>query len=242
MVRTLVRQGVVAALATALAGCLGPGVPPASTIHASDGNVRQPVLRAAISIPEPRGAPSNPQTGHALELGFTRGSGSSSQTLASNYVGFGGKQFTAPATLDYDFTLTYLDMAYRFRAVDAGTGLGFEALSGIALAELDFRVASPSQQASESLSSPGLQVGLGALWRPRPGPSLHARAMWFSSYDYDGVSNATRVDVYLAQAVWRHATLRAGYSWWSLESDRGDAVSPISVEFRGPALGLELMF
>lgn len=243
--QSTVRPCLAAALALGLCACAGPGAPPpppATALNISDDNVFQPVLRGAVKFPESRDAPSDPHTGHAVEFGFTRGSGGSSQTLASNYVYFGGTQFNAPTTLTTDFTLTYLDMAYRFRAVDRDTGLGFEVLTGIAFADLDLRVSSPSRQASETLSSPGLQLGLGAMWRLRPGTSVQLRGSWFGSTDKTEVTQASRYDLSLVQALGRNAALRAGYSWWSLESERGDTVSPISVEFRGPVLGLEVMF
>jgi hypothetical protein len=236
------RRCIAAALTLGLAGCLGPGTPPASTLNVSDDKVFQPVLRGAAHFPESRAAPSDPHTGHAVEFGFTRGSGSSSQTLASNYAYFGGTQFNAPATLTSDFTLTYVDMAYRFRAVDVDTGLGFEALAGVAFAEFDLSVSSAGRRASETLSSPGPQLGLGAMWRLRPGTSVQLRGTWFRSTDDTEVSHASRYDVALVQSLGRNAALRAGYSWWSLDSDRGETVSPIRVEFRGPTLGLELMF
>jgi len=238
----IARRCIAAALALGLAGCLGPGTPPASTLNVSDDTVFQPVLRGAVNFPESRAAPSDPHTGHAVEFGFTRGSGSSSQALASNYAYFGGTRFDAPATLSSEFTLTYVDMAYRFRAVDGDTGLGFEALAGIAFAELDLSVSSAGRRASETLSSPGPQLGLGAMWRLRPGTSVHLRGSWFRSTDETEVSQASRYELLLMQSLGRNAALRAGYSWWSLESNRGETVSPIQVEFRGPTLGLEVMF
>ena len=231
------------AAAVLLAGCIfGAATPPASTIDASDGNVLQPVLRVTVDIPSARGAPSDPHTGHAIEFGYTRGAGSSSQALNSNYVAFGGRQFNAPATLNYDFTLSYVDFTYRWRMLDESGTLGFEALSGIAFADLDFAVSSATQRANESLSSPGVQVGLGALWRMRPGTSAHLRGTWFLSGDENGVSKASRSDAYLMQALARHITVRAGYAFWTLDSSRGGGLSPISVEFRGPTLGLEVLF
>jgi hypothetical protein len=204
--------------------------------------VFQPVLRGAVNFHETSGAaPSDPHTGHAVEFGFTRGRGSSSQELPSNYVSFGGKRFAGPDTLTSDFTHTYLDMAYRFRLVDQRTGLGFEVLTGIAVAEFELSVASPSQRANETLSSPGMQLGTGVLWRARPGTSVHARGAWFRSVDDTEVSHASRYDLFLMQSLGRNAALRAGYAWWSLDSDRGDTISPIKVQFRGPTLGLEIL-
>lgn len=230
-----------ATAALLVSGCFTPTAPPAESIDASANNVFQPVLRGAI-LASPRSAPNDAQTGHAVELGITRGSGSATQSLSSGYVALGNQQFFAPATLTYDFDFTYVDIAYRWRQVFRASGLGYEALAGVGLADLDFAVRSGNRRASESLSSPGLNVGLGAMWRFWRWTSLHARASGFFSADDNGVSRAARIDAYLSQAVFSNFAVRAGYSSWNVQSDRGDTVSPIDLRFRGPVLGAELMF
>lgn len=242
--RTIVQRRLVAALALGLGACAGPGSPPpppASKLTVSDGNVLQPVLRVVVQ-PESKSAPSDPHTGNALEVGYTRGSGTSTQDVSSNYVSFGGKRFDAPTRLDSSFTLTYVDMTWRGRLVDRDSGLGLDLLAGIAGAMFDLEVASGNQRTGESLSSPGAQVGLGVLWRVREGTSLHGRGVWFRSFDDTEISRGYRYDVALAQALGRHVAVRAGYSWWRLESDRGETSSPIVVDIRGPMLGLEILF
>lgn len=238
-----VQRCVVAALALALGACAvySPSPPPASKLTVSDDNVFQPVMRVVVQS-DSASAPSDPHTGHALELGYTRGSGTSSQDVSSNYVSFGGRRFDAPARLDSSFTLTYVDMTYRGRLVDRDSGLGLDLLVGIAGAQFDLEVASANQRTSESLSSPGGQIGLGVLWRVHEGTSLHARGVWFRSFDVTEISRGYRYDVALAQALGRNVAVRAGYSWWRLQSERGETSSPIVVDLRGPTLGLELLF
>ena len=242
--RIIVQRLLVAALVLGLGACAGPGAPPpppASKLSVSDNYVFQPVVRVSVQ-PESPSAPSDPHTGSALEIGYTRGSGSSSQDLSSNYVSFGDTRFNAPTRLESNFTVSYVDMAYRFRAIDSNSGLGIEVLTGVAFADLDLRVSSPSQSANETLSSPGAEIGLGALWRIRQGTSLQARGVWFRSFDDTEISRGYRYDVALAQALGRNVAVRAGYSWWRLQSDRGETSSPIVVDIRGPTLGLEILF
>jgi len=235
--RTLSPAAIAALL---LAGC-GSG-PPAETLNVSDDNAFQPVLRGSISLSEPSRAPSHPQSGHAVELGYARASGHSEQQLSSGYVSLGSRTFTAPATLSNEFEMRYVDVTYRFRYLPAHSSAGVELLAGVAFADVDFAATSAGLRASESLSSPGGQLGLGVLWRPFSGTGVHARASGFFSGDDAGITRATRIDVYLSQALLRNVALRGGYSWWTLESDRGGATSPVEIEFRGPVLGLEVMF
>lgn len=245
----IVQRCLVAALALALGACSGsiisalnsPSPPPASKLNVSDDYVLQPAVRVVVQS-ESSSAPSDPHTGNALEVGYIRGSGTSSQDVSSNYVSFGDTRFNAPTRLDSSFTLAYVDMTWRGRLIDRDSGLGLDLLVGIAGALVDLEVASASERRGESLSSPGGQVGLGVLWRAREGTSLHARGVWFRSFDDTEISRGYRYDVALAQALGRNVALRAGYSWWRLQSDRGGTSSPIIFDIRGPTLALELLF
>ena len=130
-------------------------------------------------------------------------------------------------------------MSYRWRRFFDEGAFGIEALGGVGYADLDFTVRSATQRANEDLSSVGLAVGLGALWRLRPGTSLQGRVTAFGGGD---VSSADRVELFLVQALGRNAAVRAGYASWKIKFDRGDAVSKVEVNFSGPALGLDVMF
>ncbi len=222
-----------------LGGCFT--LPPPTTIQASDDGVFQPVGRLTVNLSRLQGAPSEPQSGHAIELGVTKASGGGSQTLSSGQqpVVFGSRTFSPPQQLKYDFDFTYADVSYRWRRFFRDGAFGIEALGGVGYADLDFTVRSATQRASEDLSSLGLALGVGALWRLRPGTSLQGRVTAFGGGD---VSSASRIELFLVQALGRNAALRAGYAAWKVESDRGDAVSKVEVNFSGPALGLDVMF
>jgi hypothetical protein len=226
-----------------LGGCGGmPPPPPPSTIQASDEGVFQPGARVSVNLSRLRGEPSDPQTGHAIELGLTQGSGSSSQSLGSNRVVWGSQTFTAPQQLRYEFDFTYVDVSYRYRHFfGESRAFGLEALGGLGYADLDFTVRSATQRASENLSSPGLALGVGGIWRLRPTTSLQGR-LTATGGGGSGISNAKRIELYLVQALGRNAALRAGYSSWEVESDRGDGVSKLELKFSGPALGVDVMF
>jgi len=234
----------LALLATlGLGGCFTmppPPPPPPSTIEASDDGVLQPVARLSVNLSRLQGAPSDPQSGHAIELGFANANGGGSQNLSSNRVVWGNKTFTAPQQLKHEFDFTYLDVSYRYRKFfDESRAFGIEALGGLGYADLDFTVRSATQRASEDLSAVGLALGVGAIWRLRPGTSLQGRVAAFGGGD---ALTATRIELYLVQALGRHAALRAGYAAWKVESDRGDGVSKLELEFSGPALGIDVMF
>ena len=230
--------------ALGLGGCFtGPYVPPPSAIEASDDGVFQPVGRLSKSLSRLQGPPSDPQSGHAIELGFTKGSGSGSQNLSSNRIVFGNQTFTAPQQMRYEFDLTYFDVAYRWRKFfGQARAFGIEALGGLGFANLDFSAMSATQRASEEMSSGGVAAGLGALWRLRPGTSVQFRGSSFFSGEDNGVTEARRLDLYLVQALGRHMALRAGYTSWDIKSKRNDSLSPVKVQFSGPSLGLDVMF
>ena len=237
-----VRHTAAAALTAAVAAC-GTNPPPAKSIEISDDNVFQPVLRGAFSLSSLRGPASDPQTGHAIEVGGTRAKGGSEQSLRGvDYVSLGSTRINGPATLSSEFELRQLEIAYRFRGIDPGSGIGIDLLAGPAVYELDVAVRSGGLAASETLTSVGPQLGIGALWRIRRGTSVHLRGSYFYSADDAGVTRATRIDAYLSQALARNIALRGGYAWWNADSDRGGATSPVNVEFSGPVLGLEVLF
>lgn len=61
--------------------------------------------------------------------------------------------------------------------------------------------------------------------------------------EQDDLQNATRGELYLAQALTRNIVVRAGYTDWSMHIARGSAnASDLNVKMRGPSLGLEVVF
>jgi hypothetical protein len=194
--------------------------------------------------------PSQPHTSHAVELEVSGAKGSDSQMVNAGQqpVVFGGETFLAPQNLrgEFDFRLAYI--GYRYRHLFERSGLGLEALVGPGYAQLGLTVTGATQRAAERLSTGGLVVGLGAMLRFWGSTSAHLRATGFASGSDDDVTSATRYDLYLAQALGRHAGVRAGYSWWNIRSRREDEdfsssrLSPIRVRMAGPQLAFELMF
>jgi hypothetical protein len=236
---------VIAVFACALGGCADLTT---SAISASDHSVVIPSGRISIDIARRGESPAVPHTGHAIELGASGGSGDAEQQLASGElpIVFGGRTFNAPAVLRHDFHFRLYEVAYRYRHLFDGR-FGIEALGGLGFAELDFGVASAGQSAREKLSNGGVLAGFGLLWKLRPTTSLQSRAGVFFGQTED-VSTIIRFEVYVAQALGRHAGLRAGWSAWNVRSIRETDDFPTSVNssirlrFSGPALGLDLAF
>ena len=227
-----------------LAGCATE----TTNISVSDNGVFLPSGRMSIDISPEVSNPSVPHGGHGLELGASGGRGEDRQEINTGQdpVVFGGRTFNAPAALEHDFKFRFLEAAYRYRRfLGTSQRFGIEVLGGLARAELDLTVSSPAQSAREEMESPGIVGGFGLVWKLRPTTSLQSRLSLFASGDEDGVSNAQRFEVHVAQAIGRHASLRAGYADWKVDSDRDfDTAtrSPIRTRFSGFALGLDLMF
>ena len=214
-------------------------------------NVFIPSARIGIDL-APRGeAPSVPHTGHGIEIGFTGTSGEDSQarTTGAPTLVFGGQAFASPTTLNYDFDFRFFELAYRYRHFfGASRTFGIEALGGVGYAELDLGVSSATQSAREKLQSGGLLGGFGIVWKFLPQTSLQSRITVFGTGDREGVSGAARFDVFVAQALGRHAAVRVGLTSWGLASQRdddddfGSFNSHIRAGFGGLALGLDLAF
>jgi hypothetical protein len=210
-----------------------------------------PSARIGVDI-WPRGEqPSVPHTGHGIEIGFTGTSGEDGQTRTTGAptLTFGGQTFAAPTQLNYDFDFRFFELAYRYRHFFGASGtFGIEALGGLGFAELDLRVSSATQAESEKLQSGGLVAGFGIVWKFLPETSLQSRITVFGSGEREGVTGAARFDVFVAQALGRHAAVRVGLTSWGLSSERdddddfGSFNSHIRAGFGGLALGLELAF
>jgi hypothetical protein len=214
-------------------------------------NTFVPSLRIGIDIAPRADDPSVPHTGHGIEIGFTGTSGEDSQARRAGAptLVFGGQAFAAPTTLNYDFDFRFLELAYRYRHFfGASRTFGIEALGGLGFAELDLGVSSVTQSAREKLQSGGLVGGFGIVWKFLPQTSLQSRITIFGSGDREGVTGAARFDVFVAQALGRHAAVRVGLTSWGLASERdddddfGSFNSHLRAGFGGLAAGLELAF
>ena len=127
-------------------------------------------------------------------------------------------------------------------------GLGFEALAGLAYAQLGLRLIGVTKTAAERLEGGGIVVSLGTLLRLWPSGSIQLRGSGFASTTSEGVSSVGRYEAVFEQALGRHAAVRAGYAGYDVRSKREDDDfsnsnrSPIRVRANGPMLGLMLMF
>ena len=238
------RPVVVAALTGfTLAGC-GSAPPSYTKAEIDDHSTLIPSVRVVIPVSRQREAPSEPQTGHAVEIRLSGARGDGSQAHGSGGpISLGGQNFNAPLTLAYDFEYTHAEAAYRWRKFFGSSPVfGVEVLGGIGFGKMDITASSATQRAIDGRDSVGLTLGAGGLWRWRPGTSVQARFTGFYSGDQGGVSSVLRGEVYLVQALGRHAALRAGYAGWQVDSDSNGAGSDIRLRFSGPALGLDVMF
>jgi hypothetical protein len=233
------RYSIAALLGAILAGC-GTGN---TTIDVDDHNAFIPSARLTVPLSKLDEAPSEPQSGHALEIGYTQTKGSSSQSLAAGQdaVRFGGQTFNPPRELQYEFEYKHAELHYRYRKfLSSSPNLGFEALGGIVNSRLDLSASSSGQGAHERLSSAGISGGVGAIWKLRPATSLQARYSLFAASETRG----NRTELSAVQALGANASIRGGYTWWYLRADTigFDAGSEVAVRFRGPAVALDVMF
>lgn len=234
----VLRYSSPALLAAILAGCVGAG---STTIDADDRSVFIPSVRVTVPLSTPQQPPSEPQTGHAIELGYTLARGSSSQSLIAGQqpVRFGGQTFNSPRDLQYDFDYGYAEILYRYRKFfGQRQNFGIQAHGGLVNSQLKLSVSSPGRNASDKFDSVGISGGGGAIWKFSPPTSLQARYSVFTTDKTRG----SRVELFAMQALGGHAALHGGYTWWYVRADTASPDSDIAVRFRGPAASLELMF
>jgi hypothetical protein len=227
-----------ALLVAALAGC-GTGN---TTIDVDDHNAFIPSARVTVPLSTQQQPPSEAQSGHALEIGYTQTKGSGSQSLApgQDTIRFGGQTFTPPRELRYEFDYKHAELHYRYRKfLSTSPNLGFEVLGGVVNSRLNLSAASSGQGAHEKLSSAGISGGVGAIWKLRPATSLQARYSIFAASETRG----NRTELSAVQALGANASIRGGYTWWYLRADPiFESGSDVAVRFRGPAVALDVMF
>jgi hypothetical protein len=238
-------SAVIAALL--VAGCSSTTT---SNIDVHDSSIVIPTARIAVDFGERPGPPSHIHTGHAVELGVTGATGDDTLNVSAGQqpIVFGGEIFAAPQEVKAEFDFRFTELAYRFRYVSERRGLGFEALAGLAYAQLGLRLIGVTKTAAERLEGGGIVVGLGTMLRLWPSGSVQLRGSGFASTTSEGVSSVGRYEIVFEQALGRHAAVRAGYAGYDVRSKREDDPysasnrSPIRVRANGPMLGLMLMF
>jgi hypothetical protein len=267
VLRSAFASGLIAA---ALAGCGCPiggncrGTPvPASGIDVKDDHVFVASVRVSWDLVPPpwRGSdpgqpPSQPKSGGAVELEAlrVRGDGSQSVPAGEAPVGLGHQTFPSPQDLHYDFRFTHSSVYWRQRGFFRNAPLGAEALIGLAHDEIDLAVSSSTHgSARQAFDEYGPFLGFGAIWRVRFGTSVQARYTYANFFGHvmrndDWSASAQRLEGTVAQALGRHASLRAGYAWWRIKQPLGydyanaTPTSDIRIGFHGPSLGLDLQF
>ena len=231
-----------------LAACTTPGPPSPTTIVASDQTVFVPTVRIASESSQSERDPSDVGRGGAFEFNYFYGRGGDTQQVGASDqpIKLGGVNFRGPQTVQHDFTLHWYEVNARGRIFSASPErqFGMDFLIGGAFPRLDFRVSAPGQQAAESFGRFGVTTGVGVLLRMRPGTSVQGRYTYYRGLgEQDDLQNATRGELYLAQALTRNIVARAGYTDWSMHIARGSAnASDLNVKMRGPSLGLEIVF
>ena len=233
---SVLRYSSAALLAATLAGCAST-----TTIDVDDHSVFIPSARVSVSLSKQQEPPSEPQNGHAIELGYTLAKGTGSQSLSpgQDSIELGGKAFNAPQELRHEFDYRHAEIRYRYRKFPGtNRNFGFEALGGVVNSQLKLSTSSPSQRASDKFSSNGLSGGVGAIWKPRPTTSLEARYSIFVATETRG----NRAELFAVQALGANASIRGGFTWWYVRADQLDLASDVAVRFRGPAVALDVMF
>jgi hypothetical protein len=224
-----------------LGGC---GLLPTTRIDAEDNRVFLPALRAGINLSESKQAPSQPQTGHAIELGVSYARGSDSQVLAAGQapIILNGTTFNPPQQLRTDFNFYFADISWRWRKFFRERSLGLEVLAGAGYSSLGLTVSSPTQRASENFGTWGPQAAVGLIWRWRPDTSVQARVAGFLSGADRGANEMARFELFAAKAFHENLTLRAGYAGWEVKGQGLADMSDFRLRFSGPFLGLDLNF
>jgi hypothetical protein len=244
------------ALVVAAALFAGPALADHREIKVEDNSTFIPSGRLSIDISPRIDGPSVPHSGHGIEIGITGTTGKDTQTrgVGAPPLVFGGQSFGSPNQLNHEFDFRFVELAYRYRhffgqgQYGEGGSFGIEALGGLGYAEYDLTVTTATQRANDKLGSGGLVLGFGIIWKFLPRTSLQSRITFFGSGENEGVTGAGRWDLFLVQALGRHAAVRAGFTGWGLASVRDDNEdfttfnSLIRSNFSGFALGLELAF
>src|SRR2546423_5896789 len=135
--------GALAACAL-LGGCFG--FSSTTDINISDSGVFIPSGRVSIDISPKAIAPSDPHSGHGIELELTGASGSGNQTLGAGQkpVVLAGQTFNAPQQLKGDFDFKFAGIAYRWRNFYGSRPVGIQELGAPGNVRLCLWLSSPT--------------------------------------------------------------------------------------------------
>jgi len=243
----------VSRLAAVLAVVLIPAGPACALntteIEAHGGSVL-PSLGVTIDVVGDSALPTATRSSHAAEIGFIAGRSRHKQELdaGDKPIVFGGQTFSGPQDLHYTANIRFADLVYRYRRFFGQSNFAIEGLGGIGWASLGLKAVGATQSAAVNLSDAGLVLGVGGIWRFQPATSLQLRLTAFGSGSTEGVTSASRFEVYVAHALARNLNVRAGLGSVSARSAREDdrdsnsTNSPIRASASGVLLGLDFVF
>jgi hypothetical protein len=219
-------------IATAL---LGGCAPSGTKLDIRDTEAFVPYARLSL------GQPGELRRGTAFELGVAQTHARSSQTLpAGESSALRSGTFSGPRELSNEVRATVVDAAARFRSSGA-ENLWVEGLLGLGYAELAYTVSSGNRHVSDDATQLGVLGGIGMVWRVLPGTSAQARLTLLNGMGIEDDTDVDRWEIAVAQAIGRHAELRAGYMWWDIKTTR-HRLSDVRSRISGPALGFALSF
>lgn len=213
-------------------------------IDATDNHTFLPALRMGVNLNESKYAPSEPQTGQAIEFGVTKATGSGPQSLLAGQqpVILDNTTFTPPQEVTNEFDFYFSDLSWRWRKFFNERSLGLDVSAGLGYTSLGLSVSSQTQKATQNFATWGPQGGVGLIWRFRSGTSLQARATGFASSADQGVTGLSRYELYLSQAILDNFSLRAGYADWNVSGQNQPLMSNFRLQFSGPVVALDLSF
>lgn len=224
------------ALAAALSGCAG------NDIFVSDGAFL-PSARVSVGLSKHEGAPTAPQSGHAIEASYHGAKGRTEQEreVGDDPLVFQGIVFAPPVDLDHDYSFRSGEVMYRWRKFfGQSQKWGVEGLGGVSHNIFYLSTTGGGLAASQKFNTTGVALGVGGIWRFIPSTSLQVRLSFLGLSDREEVS-ANRLDVHVQHALARNLAVRAGITSWSIDVERSGN-SDIRARLIGPAVAVELAF
>ena len=220
-----------------LAGCAG------NDIHVNDGAFL-PSARMSVGLSKHEGAPTTPQSGHAIEGSYhgARGHTEQERETGDDNIDYQGVTFVAPVELNHDYSFRSGEIMYRWRKFfGQRQSFGVEALGGVGHNIFYLTTtAAGGLAASHKFNSTGLALAVGGIWRFQPQTSLQVRITSIGGSSKEEVS-ASRFDLHVVHAVSRNVAVRGGLTSWSVDVER-TGNSDIRASFGGPAVALEIAF
>jgi len=192
---------------------------------------------------------------HAIDMGFSyaRSKHKQDRDPGDQPVNFGGQSFmetggTNDGDIEWTSNIQLAHIGYRPRWWIANSNFALEGVIGLGWAGLGIKgVSSSGKSAAERMSSTGIVLGLGGIWRFAQATSLQVRWLGFGSGDDEGVSSAGRFDIAVAHSVSKNVLVRGGFGVVSAYSARENAddniiKSPIRASGGGLFLGVDFTF